>query len=325
MEKRVYDLTVDPGLSKVAPPLADNEMDILRSDILERGCMTPIIVWDGVIVDGHNRYAICKENDIPFGIEEIKFSNMTEAKLWIIKAQIGRRNLLPFQRCEMIIPLEAEIQEDAENRRRQKISATKKGENMVQPIAPCLKTRDIMAAMAGVSHTTYCRAKFLAQKADEETLAKLRTEELKINPVFNKLMKPSAVEKPAKAVSPRSDEPIESRKALPEDASFTEKDEIAGDVFPTTKMESVKVEPAAPSEDFTSEDWDAEPSDFDEIKEQLDYAFNGFLSDLDYALEWFSEETATPENEKKVMSMIDDLMAKAKLAVNKKMEEQKHE
>jgi len=55
MDKKLYDLTVDPELERVAPPLAENELSILKADILEHGCKFPLIVWDGVIVDGHNR------------------------------------------------------------------------------------------------------------------------------------------------------------------------------------------------------------------------------------------------------------------------------
>ena len=280
MEKKVYELTIDPELEAVAPPLDETELEILRDDILEHGCKFPLIVWGDVIVDGHNRYNICKENDIPFRIEQMEFSDKTEAKIWIIKNQLGRRNLKKFQRCEMVLPMEEELKADAEKRRRVRMAATKRGDDMVPKVAPCPKSRDVLAAMAGVSHTTLGRVKYILAMADEETLGKLRHEEVKIGAVFNSLMK------------------AESKKA-------------------EEKQDEIPEDPQVPEEP------DEEPSSFEDIKEQLDYAFESFLSDLEYALAWLSVETATTDNEQKIMLMIDELAQKAKKAVTKKMEEER--
>ena len=280
MEKKMYELAVDEELERVAPPLAENELEILKADILEHGCKFPLIVWGDTIVDGHNRYRICKEEGIPFGIEQMEFADKTEAKLWIVKNQLGRRNLKDFQRCEMVLPLEEEIKEDAEKRRRAAISAARSGDQMVPKVAPSEKSRDILAAMAGVSHTTLGRVKFIIAKADEDLIARLRTEDIKIGAAYNTLMKAER----------KTDTDTREEKKEPE-----------------------RDEP----------ELEEEPSDFDSIKDQLDYTFDTFLNDLDYALAWLSEETATEENKRKIMEMIDEVTNKAKAAVTKKMEEVK--
>ena len=282
MEKKPYELVVDEELERVAPPLAENELEILKADILEHGCKFPLIVWGDTIVDGHNRYRICKEEDIPFGIEQMDFADKTEAKLWIVKNQLGRRNLKDFQRCEMVLPFEEEIKADAEKRRRERISAARSGDDTVPKVAPSEKSRDILAAMAGVSHTTLGRVKFIIAKADKDLIEKLRTEEMKIGAAYNALMK---ADREAKAA------PVEEQEEPERENEMQEAEE--------------------------------EPSDFEEIQEQLTYAFDTFLNDLDYALAWLSGETATEENEQKIMCMIDELMNKAKAAVTKKMEEEK--
>lgn len=288
MEKKMYDLIVDEELERVAPPLTEDELEILQEDILEHGCKFPLIVWGDTIVDGHNRYRICKEEGIPFAVEQMEFADKTEAKLWIIRNQLGRRNLHPFQRCEMVAPMEEAIRADAEKRRREKISATRKAGETVPKVAPSLKTRDVMAKMAGVSHTTYCRAKVIIEKADEKTKERLRTEELKIGNVFNNLMRAEKAAKEEKREDPGKTGQEAEETAAPDEARETE-----------------------------------EPSGFDDIREQLDYAFDTFLSDLNYALEWLSGETATKENEAKIMDMIDEVTNKARTAVSKKMEEVK--
>lgn len=56
------ELKINEKFRTVAPPLSENEMLLLREDILANGCRDPLIVWNGVIVDGHHRYKICREN-----------------------------------------------------------------------------------------------------------------------------------------------------------------------------------------------------------------------------------------------------------------------
>ena len=58
-----------------------------------------IIVWNGLIVDGHNRYAILQKHpDIPYTVHEKEFADRYEAIIWICKNQLGRRNLTPEQK-----------------------------------------------------------------------------------------------------------------------------------------------------------------------------------------------------------------------------------
>lgn len=189
MEKKMYDLVVDEELERVAPPLAENELEILKADIFEHGCKFPLIVWGDTIVDGHNRYRICREEGIPFGIEQMDFADKTEAKLWIVKNQLGRRNLKPFQRCEMVLPLENELKEEAEKRR----VALRAG----MPILADEKTtREVLANMAGVAHGTLDKVKVLIIEADEETLNKLRSGDMKIHTAYAAVKKKNRPKKP---------------------------------------------------------------------------------------------------------------------------------
>lgn len=65
---------------------------------MANGCLTPIIVWDKTIVDGHNRYEICMKHGISFDVKEEHFNNEAEALLWITAQQLTRRNLTPVER-----------------------------------------------------------------------------------------------------------------------------------------------------------------------------------------------------------------------------------
>ena len=182
MEKQLYQLQIDPELEKIAPDLTESELNILIDGILEMGCISPLIVWGETIVDGHNRYRICHENNIPFGIEQIEFADKTQAKLWIVENQLGRRNLTPFQRCEMVLPLEDELKEEGRKNMAEGSGKTKGLSKLTN-----LNTRKTLAKMAGVADGTIYKVRKLINEADEETLGKLRTGKIKIHSAYMKL------------------------------------------------------------------------------------------------------------------------------------------
>lgn len=98
------ELRIDPEFEGKIPPLTDEEFQQLESNILADGIViNPIIVWYGVIVDGHNRYRIVgKYPHIPFTTREKEFANRYEAIAWICKNQLGRRNLTLQQKKYLI-------------------------------------------------------------------------------------------------------------------------------------------------------------------------------------------------------------------------------
>ena len=92
-------LTIDPEFEGKIPPLREEEMKQLEENILADGVViNPLIVWNGVIVDGHNRYRILQQHpEIQFTTYEKEFPDRYAAIAWICKNQLGRRNLTPQQ------------------------------------------------------------------------------------------------------------------------------------------------------------------------------------------------------------------------------------
>ena len=88
-------LTIDPEFASIIPPLREEEQKQLEENILADGVViNPLIVWNGVIVDGHNRYRILQQHpELQFTTYEKAFSDRYEAIAWICKNQLGRRNL----------------------------------------------------------------------------------------------------------------------------------------------------------------------------------------------------------------------------------------
>ena len=109
-------LTIDPEFASKIPPLREEELKQLEENILADGVViNPLIVWDGVIVDGHNRYRILQKHpEIQFTTYEKKFTDRYAAIAWICKNQLGRRNLTP-QQFKYLIGLQYEAEKCSSN------------------------------------------------------------------------------------------------------------------------------------------------------------------------------------------------------------------
>jgi hypothetical protein len=88
-------LNIDQEYKALIPPLSAEEFAQLESNILRDGCLHPIVTWEETIIDGHNRYAICKKHDLPFKIIAMEFDDRDAAMDWMDTNQLGRRNLSP--------------------------------------------------------------------------------------------------------------------------------------------------------------------------------------------------------------------------------------
>ena len=183
-EKKLYDLAVDPEFRDLIPPLNEEELKLLEESLVADGCESPLIVWNGVIIDGHNRYAICRKHDIPFSIQEKNFDTREEVMLWMLRNQLGRRNLNNYQRSELALKFEPLFAHASEKR----MLAGKLVDPPQNSAEGSGETRKQIAKMAGVSHDTIKKVKRLHEHADEETKSRLRRGEMTVNKAYNELM-----------------------------------------------------------------------------------------------------------------------------------------
>ena len=91
------DIIIDEEFQKLLPPLDESTFAALEASLLEHGCRDALVVWDGILVDGHNRYRICTNHGLPFKTIEMRFGSCEKAMTWIIETQYARRNLTPLQ------------------------------------------------------------------------------------------------------------------------------------------------------------------------------------------------------------------------------------
>ena len=173
------DLKIDPEFAGKIPPLTDDEYRQLEENILTDGrVINPLIVWRGVIVDGHNRYRIVQEHpEIPYDIFEKEFSDRFAVIAWICKNQLGRRNLTPEQRKYLIgKQYEAEKASVPNAAGKNQFSEEVGGQNDHQPASE--KTSERIAKEIGTSERFVRRAEEFARGVDaaEEAIPGMKQE-----------------------------------------------------------------------------------------------------------------------------------------------------
>ena len=94
-------LKINPEFKKCIPSLTEDEFQTLEKSLINEGCRDAIVIWNSTIVDGHNRYKICQDQELDFNIIEREFDSEDAAKIWIIDNQKGRRNLTDGWKWEL--------------------------------------------------------------------------------------------------------------------------------------------------------------------------------------------------------------------------------
>jgi len=198
----VAEIEIDEEFTGLIPPLTDEERQQLEANLLADGCRDPLAVWaeQGILLDGHNRYRICRQHGMDFEVREVSLESRDAAQIWIIKNQFGRRNLTPYQRAELALKLEPLVAARAkENQVAHLMQGDQRPVSQNSAEREAVDTRQELARVAGVSHDTISKAKVIAAKAPEAVKEKLRSGELSINAAYREIKKTEQQEAKAKA------------------------------------------------------------------------------------------------------------------------------
>ena len=195
-------LKIDPEFQGKIPPLTFEELNQLEANILRDGrIINPILVWRGLNVDGHNRYTIAKKHpEIPFTVHEKEFASRYEAIIWICKNQLGRRNLTPEQKKDLI-GKQYEAEKSAKGGDRKSKVSQSTGQN--GPLIDEHPTRKRIAAENGVNDSFVKRAEQFSKGVDaaEEAVPGTRQK------VLSGEVKPTAAEIASVARAPPEERP----------------------------------------------------------------------------------------------------------------------
>lgn len=195
------ELKIDSKLQALFKPLPKEELDELREKLLTKYDGTPLYVWKKeIIVDGHNRYPILKENNINFNVENVEDflgENCTRADVmqWMVSHQQARRNLSPG---ELIYANTMVADEIALENREKMLEGYSKDRREEKP--SCVQmdagskmrdrstnTREQVARMSGVGAGTVARYDAIMKSDDDDLKKKVQTGEVKIGTAYREV------------------------------------------------------------------------------------------------------------------------------------------
>ena len=181
-------IKIKQEFKSLIPALTKEEFKQLEQNCLDEGIREKILVWNGFIIDGHNRYEISLKWDLEIQTETKHFKDEEAVKEWMILNQFGRRNLSNYQRSVLALQLEEVFSKKAKENQ---LSSLKKGVSVPQISAKRepIKTRKELSKVANVSHDTMAKVKKIQEKATEEVKAKLSTGEVSINAAYQDIKK----------------------------------------------------------------------------------------------------------------------------------------
>lgn len=196
------ELKIDPKLQALFKPLPKEELEELREKLITKYDGTPLYVWKkDIIVDGHNRYPILKENSIDFNIENVEDflgenCSRSDVMQWMVSHQQARRNLTPGELIYANSMVADEIALENKEKVSKAVSESNKNRNSnsVHLDANETKTRDRstntreqVAKMSGVGTGTVARYDAVMKSSDEDLKKKVQTGEVKIGTAYREI------------------------------------------------------------------------------------------------------------------------------------------
>jgi hypothetical protein len=176
-----HQFKIDTEFRALIPELAKEELEQLEANLKAEGCRDALVVWNGLLLDGYHRWRICDRLKIEYRTVELtECRTRKEAMVWMIRNQLGRRNLTDYARTELVLRLEPLIALQAKVNQGQRT-------DIYQNSGKSVTTDKELAKIADVSHDTVAKVKAIAKKAPEETKEKLRRGETSINREYQKI------------------------------------------------------------------------------------------------------------------------------------------
>lgn len=167
-------IRIDEELRAYIDPLTPDEYAALEQSLLAEGCRDALVLWGDLLVDGHNRHAICSKHGIAFNtVQNTRLQSMDDVRLWMIDNHLGRRSVSDFQRGVLAL----RKKEILESRRQA-------GEGDAAPAGgdgPAPLTRQTLARQARLSSATLGQIEKIRQQAAPELVRAVQSGEISIN------------------------------------------------------------------------------------------------------------------------------------------------
>jgi len=95
-------LEIKKEFKELIPALTAEEFKQLEDNCLAEGIREKILTWNGIIIDGHNRYKIATKWNLDYETEAKHFNDEYDVREWMLNNQLGRRNVTKEQKDYLI-------------------------------------------------------------------------------------------------------------------------------------------------------------------------------------------------------------------------------
>jgi hypothetical protein len=173
----ILDITINEVLQAYIDPLTANEYAALERSLLAEGCRDALVLWGAVLIDGHNRHAICAKHGIVFKtVQNTSFGSIDDVMLWMIDNHLARRNVSDFQRGVLAL----RKRELVAAQLAQRASGRDASADQAAPPVP-INTRQEIAKAARVSSNTMGQIEKIQRAAAPELVEAVRSGTISIN------------------------------------------------------------------------------------------------------------------------------------------------
>jgi N6-adenosine-specific RNA methylase IME4/ParB-like chromosome segregation protein Spo0J len=188
-------LQINPDFQNLIRPLTPEEFNLLENSLKNDGCREPItILEDQTIIDGHNRYEICRKHNIEYTTFVQKgLDTETEVKLWMLYNQIGKRNYANIDKALVAIEIE-KLEKVKALERMHHISVDEEPRSVLTYPQESGKALEIAAKSVGLGYGTVYKTKHILEKAPEELVEKVRKGDISIDRAFTQIQKAERLE-----------------------------------------------------------------------------------------------------------------------------------
>ena len=175
-------ITISDELRAYVDPLTSHEYEALERSILAEGCRDALVLWGEVLIDGHNRYAICRKHGLPFKtVQNGNFASIEDVMLWMIDNHLARRSVSDFQRGMLALRKKAILSARTKAQKEAEPEAATEAAPEAATERPPLSTREEVAKVAGISSNAVSRIEKIQKTATPELVEAVRSGAISLN------------------------------------------------------------------------------------------------------------------------------------------------
>ncbi len=179
-------ITINQELRSFVDPLTEIEYAALERSLQAEGCRDALVLWGEVLIDGHNRYEICRKHGIEFRtVQNNSFASLEEVMLWMIDNHLARRSVSDYQRGVLALRKKEIVAARKAQRAAELAQAQGEADQDEEDTSPPWDTKEDLARAARVSSNLITQIEKIERTATPQLREAVRSGTISINAAAN--------------------------------------------------------------------------------------------------------------------------------------------